>query len=128
MDTNIVKLSAVLIIGAVFGVLVKRQAPALAVVLVMGTGAIVLLAVMPYLNGIIRLVESIGGLADNSVYITVLFKITAVGYIAGFTADICTDAGEGALAAKAYIAGRILIAFYTMPIVAELVEQIRLML
>lgn len=124
---NIIQIAAAAVAVAVLSVVLKKEAPVFSLMLGMGMGVIILLSLMPQLKSIISMIREIGEMTGESGYIGVLFKIIGITYIARFAADICMDAGENTLANKAVLAGKILVAFYGMPIVAGLIDQVNLM-
>ncbi len=52
----------------------------------------------------------------------------AVAYIADFTALICKDAGESAIAGKVELAGKVMIFYLAMPVMVAVLELINRML
>ncbi len=124
---DIIRLSAAIIAVSVMALLLKKYTPAIALVLTLGMGVLVILSLIPQLKSIISLVEDIGGMTGENSYASILFKIIGIAYVAQFAADLCTDAGESSLASRAVLAGKIFIVFYGMPIVAGLVDRINTM-
>ena len=124
---GIVQLSAAIIAVAVLAILLKKYTPALALVLSLAMGVMVMLSLVPQLKSIIDLVEDIGAMTGEAGYISILFRIIGIAYVAQFASDLCLDAGESSLAAKAVLAGKVFIVFYGMPIVAGLVDRINTM-
>lgn len=124
---DIIRLSAAIIAVSVMTLLLKKYTPAIALVLALGMGVLVILSLIPQLKSIISLVEDIGGMTGEDSYASILFKIIGIAYVAQFAADLCTDAGESSLASRAVLAGKIFIVFYGMPIVAGLVDRINTM-
>lgn len=124
---DIIRLSAAIIAVSVMALLLKKYTPAIALVLALGMGVLVILSLIPQLKSIISLVEDIGGMTGEDSYASILFKIIGIAYVAQFAADLCTDAGESSLASRAVLAGKIFIVFYGMPIVAGLVDRINTM-
>lgn len=55
-------------------------------------------------------------------YFTAVIKVTGVAYITQFGAEILRDGGEGAVALKVELAGKIFILGLTMPIITEFLE------
>lgn len=68
------------------------------------------------LNGIIEA----GGL--NKSYIGVVLKVIGIAYLSQFGAEMLRDSGEGAIAAKCELAGKIFILYLTMPVVADFLK------
>lgn len=60
----------------------------------------------------------------NIVYVETILKIIGIAYIAEFAAQITKDAGQGAMAAKIELAGKILILAMAIPILTVLIETI----
>lgn len=85
----------------------------------------VLCAVIPY---IIKIVASIKELASYSSmgerYLEPILKITGIAYISQIGAELCSDSGEKALAARVEMAGKIAIGAITIPIAREAFEKI----
>lgn len=60
----------------------------------------------------------------NIVYVETILKIIGIAYIAEFAAQITKDAGQGAIASKIELAGKILILAMAIPILSVLIETI----
>ncbi len=81
---------------------------------------------------IVDLLEKVFGLFDyimqatnlNSELFTLLIKIVGVGYITEFSAHICGDSGNSAMASKILLAGKLVIFVMAIPIITSLIELI----
>lgn len=60
----------------------------------------------------------------NIIYVETILKIIGIAYIAEFAAQITKDAGQGAIASKIELAGKILILAMAIPILSVLIETI----
>lgn len=60
----------------------------------------------------------------NIVYVETILKIIGIAYIAEFASQITKDAGQGAIASKIEMAGKILILAMAIPILTVLIETI----
>jgi len=60
----------------------------------------------------------------NTVYIETILKIIGIAYIAEFAVQLTKDAGQGSIASKIELAGKILILSMAVPILTVLVETI----
>lgn len=60
----------------------------------------------------------------SQVYLETIFKVMGVAYLAGFGGQICRDAGEGALALKLELAGKIIILFLALPVMVAILEMV----
>ena len=56
--------------------------------------------------------------------IAAVVKITGIAYTAQFSADICRDAGESAVASRIELAGRLMMLLAALPMVFSAVEAI----
>lgn len=57
-------------------------------------------------------------------YLKVMMKVIGIAYLAQFASDLCRDAGEGAVAGKVELAGRVLILALCLPVLAAILELI----
>ena len=60
---------------------------------------------------------------DSDIFI-LLIKIIGVGYITEFSANICQDSGNSAMASKILLAGKLVIFVMAIPIITSLIELI----
>lgn len=74
---------------------------------------------------IIHMLEKIAINAKvNLVYVETILKIIGIAYIAEFAAQITKDAGQGAIASKIELGGKILILAMAIPILTVMIETI----
>jgi stage III sporulation protein AD len=113
------------LIVAVFAVLLRRERPEMAMILALGFGVIVFLMVLNKLGAIITVFEDVTRRAQvDELYLTTLLKILGIAYIAEFGAQVCRDSGEGTVANKIELAGKVLIMILALPIFAAILEAI----
>ena len=55
-------------------------------------------------------------------YLKIVFKITVISYISEFTASLCRDAGESAVAVKVEMVGKLIITASSLPVFRELIS------
>lgn len=60
----------------------------------------------------------------NTMYVETILKIIGISYIAEFGSQITKDAGQGAVAAKIEMAGKILILVMAIPILTVIIETV----
>lgn len=60
----------------------------------------------------------------NIVYVETILKIIGIAYIVEFSAQITKDAGQGAIASKIELAGKIMILAMAIPILTVMIETI----
>ncbi len=58
----------------------------------------------------------------KSEYLKIVFKIIAISYISEFTASLCRDAGESAVAVKIEMVGKLIITASSLPVFKELIS------
>lgn len=66
-----------------------------------------------------------GFLSIHDMYITLLLKIVGITYIAEFAADLCKDAGYGAIAGQIEFVGKLTILTMSMPVLLSLLESVQ---
>lgn len=122
---DVLQIVAIGLIATVLIVVVKSQRPELAVLLSVAAGVILFLLVLGKISSIIDIVRDLTSRAGiNMVYLGVILKIMGIAYIAEFGAQICRDAGEGAVATKIEFAAKILIMVLAVPIVVAVLQAL----
>lgn len=58
------------------------------------------------------------------VYLKSVLKVVGVAYVAGFGAQVCRDAGEGAIAQKLELAGKVIIMVIAVPIIVAVIDVV----
>ncbi|EMA6341538.1 stage III sporulation protein AD [Bacillus cytotoxicus] len=88
-------------------------------------GSVMFLLLIDQIHSILRMIERIASEAKvSNVYVETLLKIIGIAYIAEFGAQITKDAGQGAIASKIELAGKILILVMAIPILTVVIETI----
>lgn len=106
-------------------IIIRKERPEIAVALSIAAAGILLLALIKNVTQILTVFESIAVKANlNLEYFKLIIKIIGLAYLAGFAAQICKDAGEGGMAAKIELAGKIFILGMGIPLMVSLLEVI----
>jgi len=122
---DIFQIVAIAIVGMILAIMLKRENPLFAVLISLAVAVLMFLLIIPQLAGLLALIDVITGhLTTGQEYILVVVKIIGIAYVAEFGAQICHDAGEGAIGAKVELAGKVLIMGVAAPVVISLVEQV----
>jgi len=122
---EILQVVALGLVVAVFAVLLRRERPEMAMLLALGFGVIVFLMVLNKLGAIITVFQDVTRRAQvDELYLATLLKILGIAYIAEFGAQVCRDSGEGMVANKIELAGKVLIMILALPIFAAILEVI----
>ncbi len=122
---EILQVVALGLVVAVFAVLLRQERPEMALVLALGFGVIVFLMVLNKLGTIITVFQDVTQRAQvDELYLATLLKILGIAYIAEFGAQVCRDSGEGTVANKIELAGKVLIMILALPIFVAILEAI----
>ncbi len=113
------------LITTFLALILKEQKPNFAFLLTLFAGCFIFLFLVDKIYEIIHLLQKIAQKGNvDTMYIETILKIIGVAYIADFAANITKDAGQGALAAKVELAGKIIILTMAIPILTVLIETI----
>ena len=119
------KIAAAAVTAALFGTVVRRGSPELALLLTVTAGVWILTAVLDGLGAAAAMAERVAQLAqvDAAVAGPVL-KTVVVALVTRITAEICRGAGEGGLAAFVETAGTILALTAALPLMAAVLTML----
>jgi stage III sporulation protein AD len=111
---------------ALFIVLVfKGRRDDLAVYISMAVGVIIFLFMITKITAVLQFIQQLAAKANiDFIYLTTVFKILAIAYLASFCSEICRDAGQGSIGAKVEFAGKILILVLAIPILMAVLQSI----
>jgi len=122
---DIFQIVAIGIVGGILAIMLKKDNPTFAVMVSLAVTVLIFILLMPPLAGLISLIASITGhLSTGQEYVLVVVQIIGIAYVSEFGAQICNDAGEGSIAAKIELAGKVLIMGIAAPIIISLVETV----
>ncbi|MBP7331610.1 MAG: Stage III sporulation protein AC/AD protein family protein [Firmicutes bacterium ADurb.Bin373] len=122
---DVLQIVAIGFIATVLIVVIRSQRPELAVLLSVAAGIIIFLLVLGKISSIMDIIKELANKAGiNMVYMGTILKIIGIAYIAEFGAQICRDAGEGAIASKIEFAAKILIMVLAVPIVVAVLTML----
>jgi stage III sporulation protein AD len=113
------------LIAAVLSVLIKGQRPDIAIQISIAAGIIIFLFMVVRISTVIVLLKDLANRVNiDIVYLGTVLKIIGIAYITTFGADVCRDAGEGSIASKIELAGKVMIMILAIPIVTSLLDLI----
>lgn len=120
-----VELTGFAILAVVLLAVLRPMRPELAVLLTLGAGAVILLSLLPLIQRIIELLTTLAQRGNvPSLYLETILRIVGIAYIVEFGSQVARDAGEGALAAKVELGGKILILSLALPILLSVVQLV----
>ncbi len=112
-------------IVTLLSLIIRSQRPEIAVQISITLATIIFLLVLAKINVILNLFRDLAEKASvNQAYLNTLLKIIGIAYITEFGAQVCRDAGEGAVAGKIEFAGKVLVMVMAIPIIALVLETI----
>jgi len=113
------------LVATVIALLLKAHRPEMALQISLVTGIIIFLVILGKITAVVDLLSSYAEKVNiDMVYINTLLKIVGIAYIAEFGAEVCRDAGEGAIASKVELAGKVIIVVMAVPIITSLLDLI----
>ncbi|WP_280768395.1 stage III sporulation protein AD [Salipaludibacillus daqingensis] len=122
---EIIQIVGLGMITTFLALVVKEQKPVFAFLLTVFTGIIIFLFLVDKIAIMIDLIEELAVNANvNLIYVQTIFKIIGIAYIAEFGAQIARDAGQGAIASKIELTGKVLIMIMAIPIISVIIETI----
>ncbi|MCR6096676.1 stage III sporulation protein AD [Salipaludibacillus agaradhaerens] len=122
---EIIQIVGLGMITTFLALVVKEQKPIFAFLLTIFTGVIIFAFLIDKIALLIEMIETLATEADiNLVYVQTIFKIIGIAYIAEFGAQIARDAGQGSVASKIELAGKVLIMIMAIPIISVIIETV----
>ncbi|HHT01167.1 MAG TPA: stage III sporulation protein AD [Firmicutes bacterium] len=122
---EIVQIIAVGLAGAICLVFVRQVRPEFAVLLSVAIGIVIFLFLVGKVLVVLNILEDLSLQAQIELgYLDKVLKIIGVAYITEFAAQVCRDAGEGAVAAKVEFGGKVIILVLAVPIILAILEII----
>ena len=116
-------LIALCIITALLALTLRGQRPEFAMLLSLGCGIFVLLALVGQMKEIITGLEKImSGLSEQSDLTAIILKALGICIVAELGSQCCRDAGEAAIAAKVELVAKAALVLMSMPVFTSLME------
>jgi stage III sporulation protein AD len=120
---EIMRIVVIGIVAAVLAVLLREERPEIAFMVSIVTGLVIFIFLITKLDSVMTVLKYFASKASIDVlYFSTILKVIAIAYITEFGAQICRDAGEGAIASKIELAGKVLIMVIAIPILAALMD------
>ncbi len=121
----IIKIVCITFAALFINIYLRHSRSELNVLLLLASGAIILLMIVQPIKEIINFVTTIAGKSDiDSVYIGIIIKILAISYIASFCSSLCRDANADSLAAQVDFSGKVMILLLAVPILLAVLNSI----
>lgn len=125
ISLDILQIIGLAIVATVIIAVLKVQRPEIAIQISLATGIIIFIMILGKITAVIELLDSFASKVNiDTIYLSTLLKIVGIAYIAEFGAEVCKDAGEGAIAAKVEFAGKVVIIVLAVPIITSLMDLV----
>lgn len=122
---EIIKIVGIGLVATVIVVIIKQQRPELAVQLSILVGTVIFTMMLGKINSVVNLLQEMARRSNISLfYMETILKIVGVAYIAEFGAQICRDAGEGAIASKVEFAAKVIVIVLAIPVIAAVFDNL----
>ena len=123
MSSEVFKISAVVLIGAVFALTIKASRPEISFLLSLSVSlAVLFMIIKAFYTPAKSLVNIYKSSVGNSSTITVVVKAIVISYITEFCGDTCRDYGFSALAQKVELAGKCSILVLSIPLLSSILK------
>lgn len=122
---DILKISALAVTAAFCGLILRRQVPELALVLILAAGTLLLGEAAGAFATVRGLADSFSRLAGLTPEIwKPVWKTVGIGIVSKLSAAVCKDAGEGSMAAFVEMAGSALALLAAIPLVETVFDTL----
>jgi stage III sporulation protein AD len=126
---DILKIVTIAITGVLLAILMKSINKELSVYITLTTVIILFITIIDKIRISFAFLEDIyGDVTYGKTFFPVILKVLATAYIADFTAQLCRDSGETAIASKVELAGKVIIFYLAIPIFTAILELINSLL
>ena len=116
---------AIGIIGVVLALTLRQTRPELALMVSLATGGLILILALGDLTNLVSFLTSLAsrfGLDDGMI--KAVLQMTGIAYLAEFGVQACKDAGEGSIAQKVELCGKVAIFLLCAPVVVEILSTL----
>jgi stage III sporulation protein AD len=122
---EIVKVVAFAFIALMIVMLFKDKREDIAVEISVAAGILIFLFMITKVTSVLQFLQQLAVKANiDVIYLTTVFKILGIAYLASFCGEICKDAGQSSIASKVEFAGKILILVLAIPILMAVLQSI----
>ncbi len=122
---EIIQIVGLGLVAALLAIVLKEQKPVFAFLITVFAGVLIIFFLVGKIVDVIRVLERLaveGGI--NLIYLKTILQIIGIAYIAEFAAQVTRDAGQGAIASKIELAGKVLIMAMAIPIITVIIETV----
>ena len=104
-------------------VILRPLRPEIATLLTLAAGGVILVGILARLRTVLQAMAAMAARAEiQPFFLQTVLKVIGLAYLAGFTGQVCRDAGEGAMAAKVELVGKVAILLAGLPVIWAVLE------
>ncbi len=114
---DVLRLVGMALAAAALSIILRPHRPEITLMIGLVFGGIVLLSVMGVISSVADKISLMIGRAGlDEIYFEILLKAAGVTYLTQFGAELCRDAGEGAIASKIELVGKAAVLLLATPL------------
>lgn len=122
---DIFQIIAISIIATILAIIVKGCKPELAIGVSLAAGILLLFISISGVKDVFGQFEDIIYKSGVDLkYFETVVKVIAIAYVTQFASEICKDGGQGSIAMKLEVVGKIFVMVLTMPILKGFLELV----
>lgn len=122
---SVMRIAGFSVASALAVLLLRRSRPEIGIVAALAAGVLLLSIATPMIGQLISSITSMAEMGGvKSSYLAQLLKVAGISLLMDFAAQTCRDAGEDGLAAKAELAGRVMLLTLALPAMQTLLNQL----
>jgi stage III sporulation protein AD len=122
---EIVQIALIGILSGVLVIAIKQKQPELGMQVSLVAGLIIFIYALDYLVTAVDYIRDVVSRYDIPYEsITVVLKIIGVAYICEFAVQLLKDTGEGSIASKVELAGRVFIIVLSLPVITSFMNMV----
>lgn len=120
---EIMQIVALALVTTILAGVVKFGTKEMGILLSLAAGLIIFFMVLGPIASVFQVLKDLASQANVSMaYLGTILKIVGIAYIADFGAQICRDAGEGALGSKVEFAAKVMVLVLAVPIIVAVLQ------
>lgn len=117
------KIAVTAIVGVFLLLLVKQYRPEYTLLIRLSVTGIIVFSALKIIGDMLPEIETmLEGAGIESAYLRLLTKVLGVSVVTQLAADTCRDSGEGTIAAKVELAGKIIVLSMCLPLAKTLLQ------
>ena len=120
----VIKAFAFSAVCAVIGLLLKKQNPEIAILIVIVSASAILMIAFGVFKDIYDYIKEISSYAEiEPAIVSVIIKTLGIGIVSKFSADVCKDANHGAVATSVELLGSVTAIYLALPLIKTVIKN-----